>query len=204
MRSVTPIDLAGHCPRCLLNTAICLCQDVPRVMTRTRIVIVRHVAELRLTSNTARFAALALPNARILEHGGGTHFDDRELTHPGTMLLYSASPRPPLAPPRLDPPPRRLVVLDGSFRQARRMYKKLTALRSLPELALPIPAVAPIRLRVPPHQAGMSTLEAIAHALCLLEGPEVSAPLLTLYDELVRRVDRHRGRIRDALGNALT
>ncbi len=65
-----------------------------------------------------------LPNARILEHGGGTHFDDRELSHPGTMLLYSASPRPPLEPPRLDPPPRRLIVLDGSFRQARRMYKR--------------------------------------------------------------------------------
>jgi DTW domain-containing protein YfiP len=93
-----------------------------------------------------------------------------------------------------------LIVLDRSFRQARRMYKKITALRALPELALPVPEVAPIRLRVPPHQAGMSTLETIAHALRLLEGPEASEPLLALYDELVRRVDRHRGRIRDADG----
>ena len=204
MRSTTPEDLAGHCKTCWLNLEICLCDVLPKIPTRTEIVIVRHVAELRLTSNTARFAALSRPNARILEHGGGTHFDDRELSHPGTMLLYSASPRPPLEPPRLDPPPRRLIVLDGSFRQARRMYKKITALRALPELALPVPEVAPIRLRVPPHQAGMSTLEAIAHALRLLEGPEVAAPLLTLYDELVRRVDRHRGRQRDADGNAVS
>jgi DTW domain-containing protein len=83
-------------------------------------------------------------------------------------------------------------------------WRAITALRALPELALPVPEVAPIRLRVPPHQAGMSTLEAIAHALRLLEGPEVAAPLLALYDELVRRVDRHRGRQRDADGNAVS
>jgi len=204
MRSTTPADLAGHCKTCWLNLEICLCDVIPKLATRTEIVIVRHVAELRLTSNTARFAALALPNARILEHGGGTHFDDRELSPPGTVLLYSASPRPPLEPPRLDPLPRRLIVLDGSFRQARRMYKKITGLRALPELALPAPQIAPHRLRVPPHQVGMSTLEAIAHALRLLEGPEVSEPLLALYDELVRRVDRHRGRQRDAEGRAVS
>jgi DTW domain-containing protein YfiP len=201
MRSTTPRDLADHCKDCWLHEEICLCSVVPRVPTRTQILIVRHVAELRLTSNTARFAALALPNARIVEYGGGPSFDDGSLEQPGSVLLYSAGPGSPAAQPWPESV-RRLVVLDGSYRQTRRMYKRIEALRGLPELALPPPAIAPVRLRQPPRADGMSTLEAIAHALSRLEGEQIAAPLHALHDELVRRVDLRRGRLRDALGRA--
>jgi hypothetical protein len=50
----------------------------------------------------------------------------------------------------------------------------------------------------------MSTLEAIAHALDRLERPGAGLPLLELYDELVRRMDTRRGRLRDPLGNPLS
>jgi DTW domain-containing protein YfiP len=194
MRSSTPLDLAGHCHNCRLNLAICLCAALPRVVTRTEVLIIRHAAELRLTSNTARFAALALPNSRIVEYAGRHHFDEAVLEEAGSVLLFNASGS---ARERdFDPPPRRLVVLDGSFRQARRMYKRIERLRTMPELCLAPPAIAPIRLRQPPHADGMSTLEAIAHALARLEGPEVAEPLHALHAELVRRVDELRGRHR--------
>ncbi len=200
MRSTTPRDLSGHCPRCMLNDAICLCAALPRVETRTEVLIIRHAAELRLTSNTARFAALSLPNSRIIEYAGRHHFDDSLLREPGAVLLYNASNDP--RPARLEPPPRRLIVLDGSFRQARRMYKRIVALRGIPELALRAPTVAPLRLRQPPHAEGMSTLEAIAHALELLEGAERAAPLHALQIELVRRMDALRGRRRELSAGA--
>ncbi len=192
MRSTTPRDLTGHCARCYLHTAICLCADFPRVATRTEIVIVRHVAEVRLTSNTGRFAALSLPNCRLIEYGGGERFDEAWVQAEGTALLYRTG-----RAQTLTPVPKRLIVLDGTFRQARRMYKRIGALRAVPELALVPPAVPPLRLRQPPHPDGMSTLEAIAHALELLEGPEVAAPLHALQLELIRRVDALRGRRRD-------
>lgn len=201
MRSSTPRDLANHCKRCYLHEAICLCDAIPRLSTRTEIVIVRHVAEQRLTSNTGRFVALALPNSRILEYGGGAEFDDSALRGEGGVLLYDAiGARTPLP----DAPIRRLIVLDGSFRQARRMYKRIDALRELPELALPAPTVVPIRLRQPPSPHGLSTLEAVAHALALLEGPELATPLHALQAELVRRVDAHRGRRRDTNGRGIS
>lgn len=195
MRSTTPRDFSGHCQRCFLNEAICLCAALPRVVTRTEILIVRHAAELRLTSNTARFAALSLPNSRILDYAGRHHFDESVLREPGAVLLYNASGN--ARETSLEPPPRRLIVLDGSFRQARRMYKRIEALRGMPELALRPPEVAPLRLREPPHAEGMSTLEAIAHALERLEGREVAAPLHALQIELVRRMDALRGRNRE-------
>ena len=196
MRSATPSDLRGHCARCLLNTEICICAALPVVSARTQILLVRHVTEDRLTSNTGRFVALSLPNARLLQYGGGSPFDDAELTQSGTALLYrSAGVRP------LSFLPERLVVLDGSFRQARRMYTRIPALRGLPEFALPAQPGAPTRLRQPPEAGGMSTIEAVAAALALLEGAETAAPLWALHTELVRRADRLRGRKRELIAS---
>lgn len=203
MRSTTPKDLSGHCQRCLLRLEICICASLPRVKTRTKVLIVQHVTELRLTSNTGRLAALALPNACIQSYGGGEPFDGSVLLAEPAALLYSAaaSGRSGAAPEL--PPISKLVVLDGSFRQARRMYKRIEALRLLPELALPAPVVVPHRLRQPPHEAGMSTLEAIAHAIALLEGPEVAAPLHALQADFVQRMDALRGRRRDESGRGI-
>ncbi len=191
MRSVTPPDLAGHCPRCLLQLEICVCRVLPRVLAATEIILIRHVTELRLTSNTGRFAALALPNSRLVSYGGGAPFDAAWLSEPGTALLYCSG-----RARGLSFVPRRLVVLDGSFRQARRMYKRVPALRELPELTLAAPTITPTRLRQPPQADGMSTIEAVAAALALLEGQECAQPLWAFYAELVRRADYLRGRKR--------
>ena len=192
MRSTTPRDLKGHCPRCFLQLPVCVCSALPRIETATEFVLIRHLTERLLTSNTGRFAALALPNSRIVPYGGGDAFDDSSLGLPGTALLYCSGPARPLSFV-----PRRLIVLDGSFRQARRMYKRVAALRDLPELTLPAPTITPTRLRQPPQPDGMSTIEAIAAALSMLEGAATAAPLWALHAELVRRADLMRGRRRE-------
>jgi DTW domain-containing protein YfiP len=196
MRSTTPRDLSGHCPRCLLQFEICVCSVLPRVEARTEIVLIRHITEQLLTSNTGRFAALALPKSSILPYGGGNTFDATLLRAPGSALLYCSGPARPLPFT-----PERLIVLDGSFRQARRMYKRLPELRELPEFSLPAPRVTPTRLRRPPQREGMSTIEAIAAALSALEGPELAAPLWALHAELVSRADRMRGRKREIIAS---
>ncbi len=92
-------------------------------------------------------------------------------------------------------------MLDGSFRQARRMYKRVPELRELPELCLPAPIITPTRLRRPTQPEGMSTIEAIAAALSAIEGPELVAPLWALHAELVRRADHVRGRKREIIAS---
>lgn len=193
MRSTTPRDLNGHCVRCLLQLEICVCSALPRVEARTEIVLIQHITERFLTSNTGRFAALALTNSRIVSYGGGASFDALPLCAPGSALLYSSGPAPARPLARM---PDRLIVLDGSFRQARRMYKRVPELRALPEFSLPAPRVTPTRLRRPTQPEGMSTIEAIAAALSALEGPELAAPLWALHSELVARADQMRGRKR--------
>ncbi|EAU64161.1 DTW [Stigmatella aurantiaca DW4/3-1] len=145
-------------------------------------------------------AALALARCQVLTYGApGPPFDASALEAPGTWLLF-----PDASPPAPDaPPPKRLVVLDGNWGQARRMMQRVPALRRLPGLALPPPPAETRRLRRPPHPEGMSTLEAMAGALAVLEGEEQARPLYALHELMIDRVLESRGRLgEDARGSA--
>jgi DTW domain-containing protein YfiP len=191
MRSRTPADLAGRCSSCYLPTRLCLCAEVPRLETRTEFLVIRHSKEQEKSTNTARVAALALPRCQVLSYGApGLPFDASVLEGPGTWLLFpSAQPPTPGAPL-----PRRLVVLDGNWGQARRMVQRLAPLRSMPGLSLPPPPPHTRRLRRPPHLEGMSTLEAMAGAVAVLEGEALAQQLYALHELMIDRVLESRGR----------
>ncbi len=205
MRSRTPPDLVGHCGRCTLKEAICICEQVPSVTTRTQVVIVRHATEAKLTSNSGRLAHLALENSLLLTHGEwrkettgpflgqirSSKVNEAALPAEGSLLLFGSNDAKSRTP--VTRMPQRLVVLDGTYRQARRMYKQIKALRGMPDLSLPAPVPSIARLRKAPHREGMATLEAVAHALDLLEGEAVGRPLHQLYAEFVQRTREHRG-----------
>lgn len=192
MRSRTPVDLAGRCSRCYLPTRLCLCAEVPRLDTRTEFLVIRHNKEKEKSTNTARMAALALSRCQVLTYGApGQPFDASVLEGPDTWLLFPDAqvPAPRAAAPQ------RLVVLDGNWGQARRMLQRVPALRRLPGLALPPPPPHTRRLRRPPNPEGMSTLEAMAGAVALLEGEELARHLYTLHELMIDRVLASRGRL---------
>lgn len=170
-----------RCARCRLASAACVCALVPRVETRTRVLVVRHFLERWKPSNTARLAQLALPACELRDYAAdGEELDWSAVDEPGTWLLY---PGGGAAGGEV----RRLVVLDGTWPQTRRMTQRIPALRRLPRLSLPAPPDAVERMRRPPRPGQLATLEAIARALELLEGPEVARPLDALFAEVVRR-----------------
>ncbi len=159
--------------------------------TRTKFLVVRHPWETRKTTGTARMAELALPECRCVELDVDPSATNRLLEGlERAWLLY-----PDGAPaPNGAPPPEWLVVLDGTWAQTRRMLRRLTNLRGLTFWALPAgPAPIP-RLRSPHHPDGRSTLEAIADAVALLEGPSVAEPLRNLHRRFVEQVLRARGK----------
>ncbi|QSQ25527.1 DTW domain-containing protein [Pyxidicoccus parkwayensis] len=174
-----------RCQSCNLPSQLCMCAEIPRVETRTRFLVLQHLMEMGKKSNTGRVAVQALANARLLVHGAlAEPLDTAVLSEPGTWLLYPDGP----AAPADAPAPRQLVVLDGSWSQARKMTQRIPALRTLPRLVLPPPPPGLLKLREPTHPAGMSTLDAIARAVAVLEGPEAAAPLERLAALRVQRI----------------
>jgi DTW domain-containing protein YfiP len=191
MRSNKPRDEYSHCPRCYQRREICICPILPTVTTRTEILILRHIWEAERPSNTGRLAALAMPNSRIIPCGGGARagispIDDEFLRVPETWLLWPDGTGTQSNVSELKPPAR-VVVIDATWSQARRLYSSMPVLRTLPRLVLPAPIRCRDRLREQHRSDGMSTIEAIAAAVAKLEGVETARPLEKLYDELVRR-----------------
>lgn len=161
---------------------MCLCAAIPVVPTATRVVIVRHHLERWRSSNTGRLAHLALPNSALVDHGAG---GAPAVLPPldGAWLLYPEGAPAHTAPAGL----RQLIVLDATWAQARRMFRKLGALRGLPLLRLPDAPMPEARLRDAPGPGRVSTIEAIARALRIVEGEPPAAALEALFATAVAR-----------------
>ena len=188
--------LAPHrCPRCRFPRPGCLCPAVPRVATAVEVVFLRHASERDRLTNTGHWASLALVGSRVLEQGApGEPLDASGLAAPGTWLLYP-SPHPP---PADATPPRRIVVPDGTWAQARRIVHRVAELHSLPRLPLPA-RVDFAGVRRPPRRGvgvgGMSTLEAVAEALRVLGDAEAADRLTALLADGIALVERLGARV---------
>lgn len=165
------------CPRCERPAPTCLCATLPAPLAhRTELLILQHPAEAGHAKNTAAFLTLGLQSARLLR---GEQFD-AALAGPATALLYPGDGEPS-APVDV----KRLILLDGSWRQSRRLLAANPWLAELPRLALPEqPSRYAIRRAHRPGQ--LSTLEAGLHALALLEGaPQRLDPLWAAFESFV-------------------
>jgi DTW domain-containing protein YfiP len=166
---------------------------VPSLRTRLRFVVLRHASERERLSNTARWAALALPGTELLEHGLPVMpVEQPVLATPGAVLLFPGAAATSTAPPDSPAaPPPLVVVPDGTWAQARRMVQRVAPLRAMPRLTLP-EAPPALRLRRPP-EGGMSTLEAMAGALAWYGEPDAARRLLALHAAGVERILRLKG-----------
>jgi DTW domain-containing protein YfiP len=192
VRSFTTADLPGRCKRCWIVQAWCVCPDLPSVRPRTHVVVVRHLRESWKSTGTARVASLGIPSLTCLDYGEDAQPAAAalgELATEGTYVLLPGEQPAAWRPEQV----KRLVVIDGTWRQARRMYQRLPALHGLPRITLTSPPRDALRLRDTAFAEGRSTLEAIAEALELIEGPPVSDPLFALHDRFVEQVLRARG-----------
>jgi DTW domain-containing protein YfiP len=135
---------------------------------------------------------LALARGRLVDYSDDGAACDavlRDLAW-GAALLF---PDVGAEPKGLAAPPRRLIVLDGTWRQTRRMLRRLPSLADVPRLVLPEKPAAVLRLRESADPLGRSTLEAIADAVELVEGEGAARPLHALHALFVERVFRARG-----------
>jgi DTW domain-containing protein YfiP len=194
MRSFTAPGAPGRCPRCYLLEAFCICPLVAEAYaSQPQVLIVRHHWEAFKSTGTARLAGLALSNARIVDLAMENPepvrrelaaLQDAWLLYPDGAAATGHGARPAT-----------LVVLDGTWRQTRKMLRRLPELARFPRFSLASHDTATTRdrLREPPRPGARSTLESIADALGVLDSPECGQRLSDLHDAFVERTRQARG-----------
>ncbi len=208
MRSSTPPDLRGRCTSCYLQQPWCICAQIQAVTVSVDLFILRHWKESWRTSNTGRLATLAIENASLFDYGEpGAVLDDTPLLEPGTFLLFpSLAESEGLLADATEPPstplealvdsgtrPSKLVIVDASWSQARKLVRRIPALRDLPRVTFASSNKVTTRLRRPPFPGAMATIEAVSAAVGILGNPGTMATLDSLFARFVHNARAQRG-----------
>ena len=197
LRGVIP-EPAAHraiCARCRRPESVCYCAHLVSLPTRTRVLLLQHPRERNVPIGTARLAHLCLPGSELHV---GVDFDDDEQVRAAlagggpTYLLFPGPNAIDLAQANL-PGPITLVVVDGTWWQARKLLKRNAALSALPQIRFTPRAPSNYRIRREPADHCVATVEALAQVLGALEGdPERFARAAAA----VRGDDRHAAALR--------
>jgi DTW domain-containing protein YfiP len=172
-----------------MQTKVCICDAIPSLTPSMEFVVLRHWKERLKPSNTARLAAHAIPGLQLVDYGApGQPWDPACLDLEGAALLFPDPDAPTLTNPS------RIIIVDGSWPQARKLVNKIDGLADLPRFKIQPPAEHRVRLRTPPQPGCVSTLEAIAAVLDLTEGPRSGDSLRALFDAAVHSATITRGR----------
>lgn len=186
------------CATCQLPTTLCICALVPRLETRTRVVLIVPSNEARKPSNTGLLATRCLEDStvQILRKRSGPVqapiIRDGELP----LVLFPAPHASPITDYASSPRPIALIVPDGSWNQARALQER-EALRRHACVTLPPLGPSEYRLRSEPQTDGLATFEAIARALGILEGDPIRKAMLDVFRVMVERTLWFRGKLRD-------
>ncbi|HVT09328.1 MAG TPA: tRNA-uridine aminocarboxypropyltransferase [Polyangia bacterium] len=188
-----------RCEACRMHRSLCICGLLPRLETRTRVLLVIHQLEAVKPTNTGVIAARCLPNSAVVYRGRGPDDSpsiERELARDGvtSLFLFPHADATPLESWRGRDERIQLVVPDATWSQAARMRGRIA--RGLPCVSLPARGVGADRLRAAPRPGRMATLEAVAAALGILEGPAVDEALMRVYRIMTERTLWTNGRIR--------
>jgi DTW domain-containing protein YfiP len=180
------------CAACRLRWEECVCDQAPHLRISTRLIVIIHSKEWRRTTNTGHFARLAIQGAEVRVHGS----PKRRMNVAGieesasTLVLYPGRGACPLSPESIAllARPLTLLVPDGNWNQAQHMMRRLPMLRQARPVCLGGPSLDLQCLRRNRCAGRMSTFEAIALALGILEGNQTEDDLLKFFRQILIRM----------------
>ncbi|MBI4604902.1 MAG: DTW domain-containing protein [Planctomycetes bacterium] len=190
----------SRCNACKQAVAACLCAALPRVALPLRVIVLQHWRERNSQSNTGTLVSRVLAGSEVARVGcPGAPIDPSLLSDPATdyRVLFPFAGAPVVSPEDgAQRPARRtaLVVLDATWPQARRMWRRVPGLRGLRFVRLPEDAVPLWRLREPPRPGRLSTIEAVALALEMMGHPGGAGALRAALGIVAPRILAVRGR----------
>lgn len=172
---------------------VCWCSALPnpRLNPETKIVILQHPAEEKRCLRTAPMLTLGIVKEKCKLFKGKRfpaiqHRDtdlEQILQDPKTLLMYPSNDAIPLE--ELDPTegPFTIVLIDGTWSQAKSMYASSLLLKNMKQVKLTTCGSSKYVIRTQPTETCLSTLETAARTLAVLEGDP------KIHDKLVKTLE---------------
>ena len=180
LNSTKPFKARGskitRCHRCFLKNSLCICEYRKTLETNVNFLILMHSNEILKPSNTGKLIVDLFPKTKCFKW-------DRK--NPGTELLNELNNdkiRPVIIFPNqyLSEPNREIdsaeiqslnyekflfIILDGSWYEARKMFRSSEYLKKFPVLSLNSIHISEYRLRSSDNKTHLSTAEVAANIL---------------------------------------
>ncbi|WP_272693720.1 tRNA-uridine aminocarboxypropyltransferase [Providencia sp. PROV039] len=179
-----------RCEYCLLPVPQCLCKDTVSSQAKSQFCLIMFDGEVFKPSNTGKLIADILPNTLAFQWSR---------TEPDAQLLailqdttkqpylifpesYAESERTVVNQPNISEKPPLFILLDGTWPEARKMFRKSPYLNNLPMLSINTKARTDYLLRTPSREEQHCTAEVAATVLELAGDTNASQQLFSHFN----------------------
>ncbi|WP_070963702.1 tRNA-uridine aminocarboxypropyltransferase [Vibrio sonorensis] len=185
--------MSRYCSQCGKAIKACICQWIQSLTSNVELIILQHPTEQKRPLGTARILNLSLANSYCFI---GENFTDdsalnellqEEDTRHYVLFPSEESLNAQMIAQNLDVRKSkvRVILIDGTWKKAYKIWQLSNNLHSLPRLALPEELQGNYKIRQAPSDNSLSTVEAGFHILSLLEPNKDFSPLTTAFEKMI-------------------
>ncbi|KEQ18960.1 tRNA-uridine aminocarboxypropyltransferase [Endozoicomonas numazuensis] len=158
----------AQCQRCERPLHFCICRHLEPELACCELLILQHPDEVKHPLNTARIARLGIKNCTVLIGEDFTENPQLQAILEQKLCCLLFPHDEALLPSEYQKhhgQPDVCILLDGTWRKARKILHLNPQLHALPWITLPEALESSYRIRKTPNQSALSTIEA---AVCLM------------------------------------
>ena len=182
------------CLQCLKTKKACICEWITPISTEVELIILQHPTEAKRPLGTAKILSLSLVNCRIFigenftDHTElNTLLADEQYQH--QVLFLDSSSQAISSSSNQAKQKQRVILLDGTWKKAYKMWQLSTNLHSLPKVHLDTELSGNYRVRKAPKDNALSTAEAGYHVLSQLDGESGATKELDKFGSILTAFD---------------
>ncbi|MBB1312553.1 MULTISPECIES: tRNA-uridine aminocarboxypropyltransferase [Aliivibrio] len=162
------------CLQCLKTKKACICEWITPITTDVELIILQHPTEAKRPLGTAKILSLSLANCRTFIGENFTeHNELNQLLAQDDYLhqvLFLDNESKAINGQKIDSDQKqRIILLDGTWKKAYKMWQLSTNLHGLPKVHLDTELSGNYRVRKAPKDNALSTAEAGYHVLSQLD-----------------------------------
>lgn len=188
MSSIRHTEARPHCYRCDKPLTMCVCASLEPIANVVGVHILQHPRERRHPLGTTRLLRLGLASVHVHvlgRYGRGVACAPVPLPE-GAGLLYPSPSARDLTTLAEEERPAHLVVIDGTWPHANRIYRDNPWIAALPHYDLAPTEASRYRIRAEPRPECLSTVESVVAALRVLQPDlEGTETLLAALDVMI-------------------